>query len=61
MNSQLTKLQELTGELHEVNRQLLNEEEKDAVRAALLAKLARWESISHQITRTLVELESPPR
>jgi hypothetical protein len=69
MNPPLTKLQDLTAELHEVNRQLseaarplqrsLDDKEKDAVRAALLANLARWKSISDQITRTLVELESP--
>lgn len=70
MNSQLTKLQELTAELCVVNRQLseaarplersLDENEQDAVREAILQGLARWESISEQIKRTFEALESLP-
>jgi hypothetical protein len=68
MNAHLTKLQELTAELHEVNRQfaeaarplehVLNEEEKDAVRARLLENLARWEGISEQIQRVFEAMEA---
>jgi predicted nucleic acid-binding Zn-ribbon protein len=68
MNPQLTKLQELTAELHEVNRQfseaarplehVLNEEEKDTVRAQLLESLARWESVSAQIRRVFEEMDA---
>ena len=71
MSPQLTKLQELTAELHEVNRQfadaaqplehVLNEEEKGAVRAQLLENLARWESVSQQIRRVFEELEARAR
>jgi hypothetical protein len=71
MNAQLTRLQELTAELHDVNRQfseaarplehVLNEREKDAVRAQLLAGLARWENVSEQIRRALAELDARPR
>jgi hypothetical protein len=71
MNAQLTKLQELTAELHEVNQQfseaarplehVLNEREKDAVRAQLLAGLARWENVSEQIRRVLAELDARAR
>jgi hypothetical protein len=71
MNAPLTKLQELTAELHEVNRQfseaarplehVLTEEEKDAVRARLLENLARWESVSEQIRCALAELDPRAR
>jgi hypothetical protein len=68
MNPHLTKLQELTAELHEVNQQfseaarplehVLNEQEKDVVRAQLLENLARWESVSEQIRRVFAEFEA---
>ena len=71
MNPHLTKLQELTAELREVNRQfseaarplehVLNEQEKDVVRAQLLENLARWENVSEQIRRVFGELEARAR
>jgi hypothetical protein len=70
MSPQLTKLHQLTDELHEVNKQLseaarplkrsLDDKEKDAVRAQLLEGLARWDSVTAQIRRAFDELDARP-
>ena len=65
MNPQLTKLQELTAELHEVNQECaraavplerleeMNEAQKRQLAAEIRAALARWETVAREISQVL--------
>ena len=65
MSEQLTRLQRLADELHEINQELsraarpldghpdLNDGQKRDIGARLRAGLARWEDVTRQISRAL--------
>jgi hypothetical protein len=66
MSEQLTQLQRLADELHEVNQELaraarpldgqpeLNDEQKRDIGARLREGLARWEDVTRQISKVLL-------